>query len=179
MSWIATASEWALPVVLAGILVAGIMRRVPLYDTFVAGAKDGLRTSVALIPQLVAMLVAVSVFRASGALHLLIIALRPLLTRVGFPAELLPLALLRPISGSASLAIVTDLFRQVGPDSFLGRVASVMQGSTDTTLYVLTVYFGSIGIRNPRYAVKVGLLSDLVSVIASVLVVRLLLPGGM
>lgn len=173
---IALISSWALPMTLAGILVAGALRRVPVYDSFVAGATDGFRTAVNLIPQLVAMMVAVNVFRASGALSLLLHALTPLLDRLRFPAELLPLALLRPISGSGSLALVTDLFKHSGPDSFIGRAASVMQGSTDTTLYVLTVYFGSVGVRRPRYAVKVGLLSDLVSVIASVIAVKLLFP---
>jgi len=168
-------SDWALPATLAGILVAGVARRIPVYDAFVTGAKEGFTTSVSLIPQLVAMMVAVSVFRSSGALSILVSALHPLLAWLHFPPELLPLALLRPISGSASLALVTDLFKTHGPDSFVGRVASVMQGSTDTTLYVLTVYFGSIGIRRPRYAVKVGLLSDLVSVIASVFFVTLML----
>ncbi len=173
---IALLSSWALPVTLAGILVAGALRRVRVYDSFVAGATDGFSTAVSLIPQLVAMMVAVNVFRASGALSLLIHGLAPLLDRLRFPGELLPLALLRPISGSGSLALVTDLFKHAGPDSFVGRAASVMQGSTDTTLYVLTVYFGSVGVRRPRYAVKVGLLSDLASVIASVIAVRLLFP---
>ena len=175
MSAVAVLSSWALPATLAAILVAGAMRRVPVYDAFIEGAREGFETSVNLIPQLIAMLVAVSVFRASGALALLNHALRPALRLLHFPPELVPLALLRPISGSGSLAIVTDLFKHAGPDSFLGRAASVMQGSTDTTLYVLTVYFGSAGVRHPRYSVKVGLLSDFVSVVASLLAVHMLL----
>lgn len=167
-------SNLMLPSTLALILVIGIMRRVPLFDTFIEGAKEGFGTSINLIPQLIAMMVAVSIFRSSGALTLLIHAVQPLLVRLHFPSELLPLALLRPISGAGSLAVVTDLFRTHGPDSLIGRMASVMQGSSDTTLYVLTVYFGSVGIRNARYAVKVGLLSDLVSAFASVLAVYLL-----
>lgn len=168
MNVVATVSAFALPVTLATILVVGLVRRVPLYESFVEGAKEGFGTSVNLIPHLIAMMVAVSVFRSSGALGFLMGVLHPLLNRLHFPSELLPLALLRPISGSGSLALVTDLFKHFGTDSFLGRAASTMQGSTDTTLYVLTVYFGSVGIRDPRYAVKVGLLSDLVSVIASI-----------
>jgi len=175
MNLLATVSTWALPMTLAAILIAGIARRVPVYDSFVLGAKEGFGTSISLIPQLIAMMVAVSVFRASGALQLLVSALDPLLRLLHFPPELLPLALLRPISGSASLALVIDVFKAHGPDSFLGKAASVMQGSTDTTMYVLTVYFGSVGIRNPRYAVKVGLLSDLISVIASVFFVTWML----
>lgn len=175
MNLLSAVSTWALPMTLAAILIAGIARRVPVYDSFVLGAKEGFGTSISLIPQLIAMMVAVSVFRASGALQLLVSALDPLLQLLHFPPELLPLALLRPISGSASLALVIDVFKAHGPDSFLGKAASVMQGSTDTTMYVLTVYFGSVGIRNPRYAVKVGLLSDLVSVIASVFFVTWML----
>jgi spore maturation protein B len=171
MNPVSIMSEWAMPLTLAGILIAGIMRKVPVYDTFVDGAREGFSTSVTLIPQLVAMMVAISVFRSSGALALLIHILRPLLAVLHFPPDLLPLALLRPISGSGSLAVVTDIFKHAHPDSFLGRAASVMQGSTDTTMYVLTVYFGSVGVRNPRYAVKVGLLSDLVSVVASLFAV--------
>ncbi len=167
MSMITDVSAFALPATIAAILIVGILRKVSLYDAFTEGAKEGFTTSVNLIPHLVAMMVAVSVFRSSGALQLFIHAIAPLLHFIHFPAELVPLALLRPISGSGSLALVTDLFKHVGPDSFLGRVASTMQGSTDTTLYVLTVYYGSVGIRNPRYSVKVGLLSDLVSVFAS------------
>lgn len=175
MSIVATVSSWALPMTLAFILLAGVARRVPVYDSFVIGAKEGFGTAISLIPQLIAMMVAVSVFRASGALTLLVAGLHPLLRLLHFPPELVPLALLRPISGSASLALVVDVFKTHGPDSFLGKAASVMQGSTDTTLYVLTVYFGSVGIRNPRYAVKVGLLSDLVSVVASVFFVTWML----
>lgn len=172
MGIVTSLSAWVLPMTLAAILVVGILRKVPIYETFVQGAKDGFGTSVGLIPDLVAMMVAVSVFRASGALGILIRFLDPVLSFMHFPAQLVPLALLRPLSGAASLAFVTDVFRHFGPDSFLGRAASTIQGSTDTTLYVLTVYFGSVAVRKPRYAVKVGLLSDLVSVIASVLVVK-------
>lgn len=174
MSVFATISAFALPMTIAAILIAGIVHKVPLYESFTEGAKEGFTTSVSLIPHLVAMMVAVSVFRASGALQLFIQALSPLLHVIHFPAELVPLALLRPISGSGSLALVTDLFKHAGTDSFLGRVASTMQGSTDTTLYVLTVYYGSVGIRKPRYSVKVGLLSDLVSVFASIWAVSMM-----
>ncbi|PWI56610.1 spore maturation protein [Sulfoacidibacillus thermotolerans] len=174
MNLFSTLSAFALPATIAAILIVGITRKVRIYEVFTEGAKDGFTTSISLIPHLVAMMVAVSVFRSSGALQLFIHLISPLLHRIHFPAELVPLALLRPISGSGSLALVTDLFKHAGPDSFLGRVASTMQGSTDTTLYVLTVYYGSVGIRNPRYSVKVGLLSDLVSVFASLFAVHMI-----
>ena len=172
---VAEISAWALPLSLAFILVAAVMRKVPLYETFVLGAKDGFPTAISLIPNIIGMMVAVSVFRSSGALNLLIHALNPLFQFLHFPPELLPIALLRPISGASSLALVTDIFRHHGPDSLLGQIAATMQGSTDTTLYVLTVYFGSVGIKNPRYAVQVGLWSDLVGVFASVFAVYLII----
>ena len=170
VQWVAA---WTMPVIIAFIpIYAYMFRKVPVYETFVKGAKGGLPTVITLLPHLVGMLVAVSVFRSSGALDLLIAAVNPLLEPLGVPSEFLPMALLRSISGSGSMAIMTDIFQNHGPDSFLGRLASTMQGASDTTLYVLTVYFGSVGIRNARYAVKVGLLADLVSVIASLIVVN-------
>lgn len=167
-------STWAIPVAIAGILTIGIWRRVPIYETFIDGAKDGFDVAVSIIPHLVGMLVAVEVFRDSGALGALIGIFAPLLHLLHMPEELVPLALLRPISGAGSTAVMTNIFTQYGPDSFFGKLASVMQGSTDTTLYILTVYFGSVGIRQYRYALTVGLLSDLVGIIASVIIVQFL-----
>ena len=125
------------------------------------------------MPHLIAMMVALTLFRESGALQLLLQLLQPVLQYFHIPAEIVPLALLRPLSGMGSLAIATDLTAQYGPDSLIGRLAATMQGSTDTTLYVLTVYFGAVGIRNIAYALKVGLWSDLVGVLASIAVVYL------
>ncbi|PWK14436.1 spore maturation protein [Tumebacillus permanentifrigoris] len=164
-------AAWSLPLIIAFIPVyAYLIKKVPVYDTFIDGAKDGFSTVLALLPHLVGMLVAVTVFRESGAMELLVNALNPLLQPLGVPPEFLPMALLRSISGSGSMAVMTDIFQTHGPDSFLGRLASTMQGASDTTLYVLTVYFGSVGIRKARYAVKVGLLADLASVIAALFV---------
>ncbi|MBO8163063.1 MAG: spore maturation protein [Brevibacillus sp.] len=172
-AWVSLLSLWAIPLILSFILVYGWYKRVPVYETFVDGAKGGLVTTIKIMPHLVAMMVAITLFRESGALELVLRALKPLLTLLHVPAEIVPLALLRPLSGTGSLAIATDLIAQHGPDSLIGRLASTMQGSTDTTLYVLTVYFGAVGIRNGMYALKVGLLSDLVGVVASVLIVYL------
>ncbi len=169
-----SASEWILPLLVTGILVGGFIRKVPIYNTFIDGAKSGFGTAVRLIPHLVAMMVAVTVFRESGAMSVLVGWLSPILQVLHIPPEVAPLGLLRPISGQGSLALMIDLFKNHGPDSPLGILASTMQASTDTTLYIITVYFGSIGIRNIRYAFKVGLLSDFVSVLASVLAVYLL-----
>ncbi|ATF12962.1 spore maturation protein [Brevibacillus porteri] len=169
--WVSLLSLWAIPVTIAFVLLYGWRKQVPVYETFVDGAKGGLTTTIRILPHLIAMMVAVSMFRESGALDLLLRALKPLLDLLHFPEELVPLALLRPLTGTGSLAIATDLIAQYGPDSFLGRLAATMQGSTDTTLYVLTVYFGAVGIRNSAYALKVGLWSDLAGVIFSLLIV--------
>lgn len=149
-------------------------KKVPVYESFVDGAKDGFSTAVGIIPHLVGMMVAISVFRASGALEFFTGWLSPLLARLSVPSEVLPLGILRPLTGTGSLAFTTDLIKTYGPDSMIGRIASTIQGSTDTTLYVLTVYFGAVGIRNGRYALKVGLFSDIVGFIAAIAVCLLL-----
>ncbi|NGQ94629.1 spore maturation protein [Brevibacillus sp. SYP-B805] len=171
--WISFVSMWAIPLLISFILVYGWHRRVPVYESFVDGAKGGFVTTVRIMPHLIAMMVAITMFRASGALDLLLKALAPLCNWLHIPGEIVPIALLRPLSGTGSLAIATDIIARYGPDSLLGRLAATMQGSTDTTLYVLTVYFGAVGIRNGAYALKVGLWSDLAGVVASIIVVYL------
>lgn len=171
--WVSLLSLWSIPVMISFILVYGWSKRVPVYETFVEGAKGGFGTTVRILPHLIAMMVAITMFRQSGALDLLLQLCKPLLSLFNVPPEIVPLALLRPLSGTGSLAVATDIIAQYGPDSMLGRLASTMQGSTDTTLYVLTVYFGAVGIRNGAYALKVGLWADLAGVIASILVVYL------
>lgn len=145
-------------------------RKVPVYESFLDGAKDGFGTAINIIPHLVGMMVAISMFRASGAMDLLIALIRPLFDQLGIPSEVLPLGLLRPITGAGSLAFTTELIKTHGPDSMIGRIASTIQGSTDTTLYVLTVYFGAVGIRRSRYALKVGLFSDIVGFLAAIFI---------
>lgn len=166
-------SAWAIPVIIVFIPLYAVYKKIPAYESFVDGAKDGFSTAVSIIPQLVGMMVAVSVFRASGAMDMIVDLLKPFLNQIGIPGEVLPLALLRPISGAGSLAFTTDLIQQFGPDSLIGRIASTIQGSTDTTLYVITVYFGAVGIRKAGYALKVGLISDLVGFLAAVVVCSL------
>lgn len=173
-NFLSVVSEWLLPILVGTILVFGYLRKVPIYSTFVDGAKGGFATAIKLIPHLVAMVVAVTVFSASGTMGLLVHVLTPALKWLHVPAEVAPLGLLRPISGQGALAFMVDIFQQHGPDSRLGMLASTMQASSDTTLYILTVYFGAIGIRKFRYALKVGLLSDFISVLASVFAVSLL-----
>ncbi|WP_240666569.1 spore maturation protein [Longirhabdus pacifica] len=165
---VTTISIWAIPIIIVGIPLYAAYKKVPVYESFVDGAQDGFGTAIKIIPHLVGMLVAISCFRASGALDLFIEAIKPIVTPLGVPGEVLPLAILRPITGAGSLAYTSELMNVFGPDSFIGRIASTVQGSTDTTLYVLTVYFGAVGIRKTKYALKVGLISDFVGFVAAV-----------
>ncbi|MDB4866157.1 MAG: spore maturation protein [Cohnella sp.] len=168
VAWIERISSWTIPMLIAFIPLYAAFRKVPVYETFIDGAKDGFQTAVSIIPHLVGMMTAIGMFRASGALDAIIDFVRPFFEKLGVPGDVLPLALLRPITGAGSLAFVTDLMKTQGPDTFAAKIASTIQGSTDTTLYVLTVYFGAVGIRNSRYALKVGLFSDLVGFFAAV-----------
>ncbi|EIT86518.1 spore maturation protein B [Fictibacillus macauensis ZFHKF-1] len=166
-----TFSVWFIPLLIGGILVYGTVKKVPTYESFVEGGKEGFSLAVSMIPYLVGMLVAISVFRASGAMDAIISVGKPVFEWFHIPAEVVPLGLMRTISGSGALGMTSDLIASYGPDSFIGRLASTIQGSTDTTFYVLTVYFGAVGIRKMGYALKVGLLADLVGFLASIFAV--------
>lgn len=167
-------SKWAIPFVLLAIPVYGFVKKVPVYEAFVEGAQEGFMTAVKIIPFLVGMMVAITVFRASGAMDCLAKALSPFLTSFGIPAEVLPLAVMRPLSGSGVLGLATELMRVYGPDSFIGRLASTMQGSTDTTFFVLTIYFGSVGVKRYRYSIITGLTADISGLVASIYICNLL-----
>lgn len=173
MEWISVVSVWLIPFLIGLVLVYGTLKKVPTYESFVEGGKEGFDIAMSLIPYMVGMLVAISVFRASGAMAFFVDLINPFLQGIGIPAEVVPLAMIRPISGTGALGLTTDLIENFGPDSFIGRLASTMQGSTDTTLYVLTVYFGAVGIRKMGDALKVGLLADLVGFIAAFVIVSL------
>jgi spore maturation protein B len=160
-----------IPVLIGFILLYGTYKQIPTYESFVEGGKEGIKIAVSIIPFLVGMLVAISVFRASGALDVLLKWIRPAMVYLGVPPEIIPLAIIRPISGTAALGMTSDLIAVHGPDSFVGRLASVLQGSTDTTFYVLTVYFGAVGVKKMGDALKVGLLADLVGIVVSIVVV--------
>lgn len=168
-------SQWAIPTMVFLVVLYSYIKGVDVFDTFVEGAKEGFQTAVRLIPFLVAMLVAIGIFRESGSFAMLTKIISPVTRLFGIPSEVLPLALMRPISGSGALAMTTEIMQTYGPDSFLGLVASTLQGSTDTTFYILTVYFGSVGIKKIRYAMSVGLIADLAGFLAAVIVCRILL----
>lgn len=163
-------SLWAIPVMLVGIATYGMIKKVKVYDVFIDGAKEGFDVGVKIIPFLVGILVAIGMFRGSGAMDLLTRALQPIMASTGFPAELFPLAVLRTLTGSGSLAFTTDLIKTHGPDSLIARMAATMYGSSETTFYVLAVYFGAINVKRTRHAVPAALIGDIVAAIATVAV---------
>ena len=154
-------SALLVPAILAGVALCGTARRVDVYDALVCGAGEGLKTTLRLLPVLVVLMTGLSMLRASGALELLARWAEPLCEAAGIPAELLPLMLVRPLSGSAALGVGAELMEQYGPDSLLGRTAAVMLGSTETTFYTLAVYFGAIKRQPPRYVLPAALCADL------------------
>ncbi|MBD3322216.1 MAG: spore maturation protein [Chitinivibrionales bacterium] len=166
-------SFWLLPMLMGFFLIYGYLKGVRVYEAATEGAKDGFQTAVRIIPFLVAILVAIGMFRASGAFDFLVAVLNPLTSRIGLPAEALPVALMRPLSGSGSFGIMSDIVSQ-NPDSFVSTLVSTMQGSTETTFYVLAVYFGAVGIKNTRHALPAALTADTVGVLASVGICRLM-----
>ena len=174
MSLIGEISRWAIPLLLLLIPLIAYLRKIPVYETFVTGAEEGFKTGVKILPFLIGMLMAIRVFIDSGALELLTQLLKPIFLHFGWDLDLtaiLPLAVMRPLSGSGALGVATQLIEQYGPDSLVGRLASTLQGSTDTTFFVLTVYFGSIGVRKYRYALKLGLIADFIGLVASIWIV--------
>jgi spore maturation protein B len=167
-------SAWAIPVLLAGIPILAVARGVKVYPAFVEGAKEGFQTSVRIIPPLVAIFVALGMLRASGAMDALTQALAPAIGWAGVPASVVPMFLVRPLSGGGALGVVGDVLRSEGADSYAGRLVSVMAGSTETTFYVLAVYMGAAGVTRYRQALPAGLLADVAGMTAAVVVVRLL-----
>ena len=165
------------PFTIAGVALYAAVRRVDVYSALVYGAGEGLGTLVRIVPALIGLMTAVYMLRASGALELASDLLAPLLERVGLPAQLLPLMLVRPISGSAALGVGAELISTYGPDSQLGRTAAVMLGSTETTFYTIAVYFGAVGITRTRYAVPAALCADLTGFLAASWAVGLLFGG--
>ena len=165
-------SMWAMPFLIVIIPIIGAIRGVKVYETFVDGAKEGFSVAIKIIPYLVAILVAIGMFRGSGAMEMLTNLLRAPLNAIGFPPELFPLAVMRTLTGSGSLAVATDLVTTHGPDSFLARTAATIYGSSETTFYVLAVYFGAVGVKKTRHAIPASLLADVVAAIAAVLICK-------
>ena len=166
-------SSLVIPLLMAFVALYGMGKKVDVYSTLTHGAEEGIGVLLRIIPALVGLLTAVSMFRASGALEWFSDLYAPLLDLLGIPAETMPLMLIRPVSGSGALAVASDLMMTHGPDSYEGRVAAVMLGSTETTFYTIAVYFGSAGIIRTRHAVPAALVADLAGFLASALAVRL------
>lgn len=173
-SIISILSAFVLPLILVGFPLYGLYKKVPVYESFVEGAKEGFQVAVRIIPYLVAILFAIGMFRASGAMDFLITIMNPALSLIGFPAEVLPMAIVRPLTGSGSAGIVVDLINQYGEDSIFVKMAATMFGSTETTFYVIAVYFGAVSIKKTRHAVPAGLLADFTAMLVAVWVVLLL-----
>ncbi|UOO37165.1 spore maturation protein [Oscillospiraceae bacterium CM] len=164
----------AVPALLGFIAVYALSKKIDVFDALTDGARDGLHVMIKIFPALVALLTGVSMLRASGALEAFSALCAPLLSAVGIPPETVPLMLIRPLSGSGALAVGSELIGQYGPDSTVGRTAAVMLGSTETTFYVIAVYFGAVGIKKTRYAIPAALCADLAGFVAAALTVRLL-----
>lgn len=165
-----TLSLLLIPIMVLSIIIYGLYKKVDIYSSFVHGAKGGIDSAITIFPFTVAMVFAVNIFLHSGILEDLFSGIANFLGP-NIPVSIFPMALLRPISGSASEVIMTDIFKNFGPDSFIGRLASTLQGSTDTTFYVITLYFGSVGIKKIRYALKAGMFADFVGILASIIIV--------
>jgi spore maturation protein B len=165
----------AIPFLLSFFPVYAAARGIKVYDEFVEGAKESFNVILRIIPFLVTMLVAIGMFKGAGGIDLLTKMLNPILTPLHFPSDLVPMALMRPLSGSATLALLTDIVHRFGPDNITSLMAATIYGSTETTFYVVAVYFGSIGIKQTRHAIPAGLLADLTGVIASVIICRAVL----
>lgn len=159
-----------LPIMIVGIVLVGLIKKVPVYESFVSGAKEGFDIAVRIIPYLVAILFAIGMFRASGAMDFLIYLLSPVFSWIGVSPEIIGMAIVRPLSGSGSVGILADLITQFGEESLVVKMAATMFGSTETTFYVIAVYFGAVGVKKVRYALKVGLMADFTGIVASIII---------
>ena len=171
---VGTISVYILPCFILAIIGYAFFKKVQTFNVFLSGASKGISSAVSVLPALVGLVCAVSMLRASGVLEWVCSLFAPLLQKIGMPAELLPLALLKSVSGSGSLAMVKDVFEHSGPDSFSGYLASVMLGSSETTFYTLAVYYGAVNITKSRYTVRAAVVADIVGIAASVILCRIL-----
>lgn len=166
-------SKFAIPFMVVGIIFFGMQRKVKVYESFVEGAKDGFTTAIRIIPSFVAMLVAIGVFRESGAMDLLVSLFSPILKIFNVPKEIIPMIIMRPLSGSGSQGILSELAKTFGSESLVARTAAVMMGSSETTFYILAIYFGSISIKKQRHALPACLFADLVGFVSAIYISRL------
>lgn len=163
-------SSWLIPLIIIITLTFGIIKKIPVYETFIEGSKDGLKVAIDIIPYLIAIIVAVSMFRASGAIELAQQTLGGILETLKIPVDVLPVMVVRSLSGSAVLGMFSDIVNQFGPDSYITKLTAIMVGSSETTFYVLAVYFGAVGIKKFRHALLAGILADIIGIIAAIAV---------
>lgn len=167
-------SSMMIPLLVLMVLIHGILKKVDVYDVFIEGTKESFGMILELFPTLLGMILGINIFLKSGVLEFVLQGLAPFFSYLKIPLEIIPMAIMRPISGSSTLAILNNIYETFGPDGYLGTLASVIQGSTDTTFYVLTLYFGSIGIKKIRYAMWAGLSADLIGIVTSIIIVNCL-----
>lgn len=161
-----------IPVMILFIIIYGVFKKVNVYDEFLSGATESFDMVLKIFPCLLAMILGVNIILKSGVIDLIYNLIRPVFNMINVPIQIFPMMIMRPISGTSTLAILNNIFSEFGPDSFIGRLGSVIQGSTDTTFYVLTLYFGSIGVKKIRYAMVAGLFADLVGITAAVIITK-------
>lgn len=167
-------STLILPLIVLFIIIYGVKKKINVYDTFIEGAKESFEMVITLFPNLLAMILGINIFIKSNILNLIMMPLKNIIGIIKIPIEVIPLAILRPISGSSGIALLNTIFKTYGPDHIISRISSVIQGSTDTTLYILTLYFGSIGIKKTKYALKTGLIADLIGIISAILITKII-----
>lgn len=169
-----TISTYAIPIIILIIPLYAVFKKVKVYESFCEGAVEGFNTAIRIIPYLVAMLVAIGIFRKSGAMDVMVNLFQPITNLFGMPGEVLPLGVMRSLSGGGSNGLLTDILKNFGPDSLIGRIASTMTGSSETTFYVIAVYFGAIGVSKTRHAVAAGIIADVAGMLAAVWICRLM-----
>ena len=168
-------SNILIPLLVLGVVLYKNKKKVDVYDVFIEGAKEGINIGISIFPYMLGMILGINILLKSNFLDVIFNFLKPLFDFIDIPIDILPMALLRPVSGSAALSILNNILTNYGPDSFIGRLASTIQGSTDTTIYILTLYFGTVGIKKIRYSLWAGLIADLGGIVASIIAVTLIL----
>ncbi len=167
-------SNYLVPIMVVFIIIYGLYKKIDIFDTFIEGVKEGINVTFKLFPTIFAMVIAITILTNSNILLDIGKLLNPLFKFLSFPSEVLPLALMKPVSGSSSIVILNDILSRYHPDSYIGRISSVIGGSTDTTIYIISLYFGSIGIKKIKYSLVVGLIADLLCIIISIIVINIL-----
>ncbi len=166
-------SQIIIPVIVLIVIGYGLYKKIDIYGSFIKGVEEGVKTGIRLFPMILAMILGVNIFIKSNIINDLASCIDPYLRRIGINSEIMPLIMLRPVSGSSSLIIMDSIIKEYGPDSYIGKLVSVIQGSTDTTIYIISLYFGSVGVKKIRYSLVVGLIIDFICVVIAIMVVRM------